>query len=71
MNIDCYLSPGCGAEKGLRENISRALVLAGVESKVNYYRIEDEKAVALGLSGSPSVFVNEEELQPQESVGFS
>ena len=71
MNIDCYLSLGCGTEVGLRENITRALALSRVEARVNFYRIEDEKAVALGLSGSPSVFINEKELQPQKSVGFT
>jgi hypothetical protein len=71
MNIDCYLSPGCGAEEGLRENITRALALEKVDARVNFHRIEDEKAMALGLSGSPSVFFNEQELQPQKSVGFS
>jgi hypothetical protein len=70
MNIDCYLSPGCGAEEGLRENIARALTLTEVEAQVNFHRIEDEEAIALGLSGSPSVFINSKELQPLNSVGF-
>ena len=71
MNIDCYLSPGCGAEEGLRENITCALALAGVEVGVNFYRIENEKAAMLGLSGSPAVFINEKEFQPLKSAGFS
>ncbi len=71
MNINCYLSPGCGAEEGLRENITRALALAAVAAEVNIYRIEDEEAAVRGLSGSPAVFINEKELQPQKSVGFS
>jgi hypothetical protein len=71
MKIDCYLSRGCGSEEALRENITRALAIEKVETEVTFHRIDDEKAVALGLSGSPSVFVNEKELQPQGEVGFS
>jgi hypothetical protein len=71
MNIDCYLSPGCGSEEALRENISRALALEKVEARVNFHRIDDAKALALGLTGSPSVFINGKELQPQGQIGFS
>ncbi len=71
MNIDCYLSPECSTEEGLRENIARALALAGGQANVKFHRIEDQEALALGLSGSPSVFINAKELQPLNSVGFS
>jgi hypothetical protein len=71
MNIDCYLSHGCGSEKALRENIDQALTIEKVEAEVNCHRIDDEKAIALKLSGSPSVFVNGKEIQPQGTVGFS
>jgi hypothetical protein len=71
MKIDCYLSNGCGSEEALRENITQALIIEKVKAEVNFNIIDDEKAVALGLSGSPSVFVDGKELQPQRSVGFS
>lgn len=71
MKIDCYLSPGCGSEDALRENIAKALANAKVEADVAFHRIDDEEALALGLSGSPSVFVNGRELQPQGFIGFS
>lgn len=71
MKIDCYLSPGCGSEEALRENITRALVIEKIEAEVYFHRIDDEKAVALGLTGSPSVFIDGKELQPQGAVGFS
>jgi hypothetical protein len=71
MKIDCSLSHGCGSEEALRENITQALVIEKVKAEVNFNIIDDEKAVALGLSGSPSVFVDGKELQPQRSVGFS
>jgi hypothetical protein len=71
VNIDCYLSSGCGSEEALRENITRALAIEEVIAEVNYHRIDDERALALGLSGSPSVFVDGREIQPQGKVGFS
>ena len=71
MKIDCYLSPDCGSEEGLRENIIHALKAEQVEADVIFHRINDEKATTLGLSGSPSVFVDGEELQPLGLIGFS
>lgn len=71
MKIDCYLSPACASEEALRENITRALTVEDVKAEVNFHRIDDTKAVVLGLTGSPSVFINGKELQPQGTVGFS
>ena len=71
MKIDCYLSQGCGSEQALRENIIQALIMEKVEADVTFNAIDDEKAIALGLSGSPSVFVDGKEIQPQGTVGFS
>jgi hypothetical protein len=71
MDIDCYMSRGCGSEEALRQNITLALAGEEVEAKVNFHRIDDARAAALGLTGSPSVFINRHELQPQGTVGFS
>lgn len=71
MNIDCYLFQGCGAEQALRENIAQALTIEQVQAYVVYHVIDDKQAISLGLSGSPSVFFDGKELQPQGSVGFS
>lgn len=71
MKIDCYLSLDCGSEQALRENIARALVLEQVEADVSFHRIDDQRAAALGLSGSPSLFIHGKELQPQGLTGFS
>ncbi len=65
------MSRGCGSEDALRKNISRALAIENVEAKVSFHRIDDTTATALGLTGSPSVFINGNELQPQGTVGFS
>ncbi len=71
MRIGCYLSPECASEEPLRENIKKALDIEKIEADVNLTRIDDNKAVALGVSGSPSVFINGKELPPQGMVGFS
>ncbi len=71
MRIDCYISEKCGSEEALRKNIREALKLEGVEVKVNISVIDDAKAGALGLRGSPSVFIDGKEIQPVDIVGFS
>ena len=71
MRIDCYLSPECASEEVLRKNITRALAIEKVEAELSLHRIDDNKAMALGVTGSPSVFINGKELQPQGLVGFS
>ncbi len=71
IKIDCYLSPECASEEPLHKNINSALTAGKANANVSFHRIDDGKAVALGLSGSPSVFINGKELQPQGTVGFS
>jgi hypothetical protein len=71
LKIDCYLSQGCQSEKALKTNIAIALDREGIKAKVNFHRINDDEASSLGLSGSPSVFINGKELQPTGTVGFS
>jgi hypothetical protein len=71
VKIDCYISQNCGSEEALKENIARALDAEKVRAEVGIHRIGDEQAAALKLSGSPSVFINGKELQPQGVVGFS
>jgi len=45
--------------------------MENIKAEVNCHRVDDERAIALGLSGSPSVFVDGNEIQPQNTVGFS
>ncbi len=71
MRIDCYLSSNCSSEQALRDNIAHALAIENVEADVCIRRIDDDEALALGVTGSPSVFIDGRELQPQGAVGFS
>ena len=71
LTIDCYLSQGCQSEEALKMSIATALERDSIKADVNFYRINDAEALSLGLSGSPSVFINGKELQPSGTVGFS
>ena len=71
MRIDCYMSLSCGAEEGLRENISHALDLEGLRAEVKFHRINDLQAATLGLHGSPSVLIDGKDIQPADVSGFS
>ncbi len=71
MRIDCYLSLGCPSEPMLRENIEKALVLEGLKAEINFFRVDNARAEALKLKGSPSIFINGIEVQPLNIEGFS
>ena len=71
MKVECYISQGCGSEAALKENIDRALEAENIQAQVIVRRIDHEKAAALKLGGSPSVFIDGRELQPTGIVGFS
>jgi len=71
MNITVLLSLGCGSEAALRANIADALKAETVEADVQIRRIDDKEAEKLGLSGSPTLFINGKELQPLGTAGFS
>jgi hypothetical protein len=71
MKIDCYISQGCDSREALNENITLALDAEQIQAEVCMRRIGDDKATELKLSGSPSVFIDGKELQPQGIAGFS
>ena len=54
----------------MRENIIQALAIEKIHAEINFYWIEMAKAMEIGLMGSPSIFINNKELQPVEAVGF-
>lgn len=55
----------------MKENIDKALGLEGQKAEVAFFRLNDEEAGKKGLKGSPSVFVDGEEVQPADIAGFS
>ena len=58
MKIDCYLSEHCGSYHALRERISAALAELGASADVEFHTIFYEDALALGITGSPTVRIN-------------
>lgn len=62
MQIDCYLSEHCGSYHQLRENISGALAELKLAADVAYHTIYYDEAVALGISGSPTIRLNGRDL---------
>ena len=71
LEVDCYLSQGCQSEEALKRNIAAAIEREGIKAEANFHRINADEALLLGLSGSPSLFINGKELQPTGTVGFS
>jgi hypothetical protein len=71
MKIDCYLSVDCPSEEALRRNIGEALKLEKANVSVSFHHIGNEEALSLGITGSPTVFVNGREIQPQGKASFS
>ncbi len=62
MKIDCYMSESCGSYHELKDAVSRALRELGVKADVRYHTITFEEAVALDVSGSPTVRINGREV---------
>lgn len=71
MKVDCYLSQGCGSAEALKENIARALEAEKIHAEVDIHSISNGGGAEHMLTGSPSVFVDGKELQPQDIAGFS
>ena len=72
VEIDCYLSPSCGSEPALRENIELALRgQACTDAVVRFHRIDGSEALRRGLRGSPTVLVNGVEVEPSTAQGFA
>jgi len=62
MRIDCYLSEHCGSYHQLRENISGALAELKLAADVAFHTIYYDDAVAMGITGSPTIRINGKDL---------
>lgn len=71
MKIECYLSPSCSSEYALRLNIAEALRREGFQAVVEFQKIDEALALAIGVSGSPAVFIDGREIQPLQISGFA
>ena len=64
MKIECYLSPGCASKEKLRDNILQALQEEGMKAEICLWDVSQEEAERLGIGGSPTVWVNGQDLEP-------
>jgi hypothetical protein len=71
MRIDCYLSEDCPTGSALKKNIEYALHLEAVAADISVHRIDEVTAVRLGITGSPTVMINGEDIQPGDKPGLS
>ena len=64
MKIECFLSEGCGSQDKLKENIRKALLAEGMDAEVFFRVLSQEEAEQLGIVGSPTVWVNGQDIEP-------
>jgi protein-disulfide isomerase len=61
----------CKSEDLLRENIREALRLEGLKAQIKIIRVNEKIADRLKMKGSPTIFINDLEIQPQNVEGTS
>ena len=64
MKIECFFSEGCGSKEKLEENVRRALLAEGMDVEVSFRVLSYEEAEQLGIGGSPTVWVNGQDMEP-------
>jgi hypothetical protein len=69
MKIECFFSEGCGSKEKLEENIQRVLLAEGMDVEVSFRVLSYEEAEQLGTGGSPTVWVNGQDLEPGTPPG--
>ncbi len=69
MKIECFFSEGCGSKEKLKENIQKALLEEGMDAEVFFRVLSQEEAEQLGIGGSPTVWVNGQDLEPGTPPG--
>jgi len=58
LKIDIYLSEICGSYHQLREHMDQALDELDIGTEVTYHTVHYDEAVARGIKGSPSIWMN-------------
>jgi hypothetical protein len=58
VRIEVYLSEACGSFYELRDNLDRAVAMAGITAEVVYHTVYYDDAVSLSIKGSPSIWIN-------------
>jgi len=58
LKIDIYMSEICGSYHQLREHMNQALDELDIRTEITYHTVLYEEAVACGIKGSPSIWIN-------------
>ena len=64
MKIECFFSKGCESKKELEENLKKALNDEGIEAEISFREVSEEEARKLGIGGSPTIWINGEDIEP-------
>ena len=64
MKIECFFAEGYGSKEQLWENIQRALLEEGIDAEVSFREPSLEEADKLGIGGSPTVWVDGQDIEP-------
>jgi hypothetical protein len=62
LKIDIYTSELCGSYPELRENTDQALAELRVQAEVDYHAVSYDEAIRQGIKGSPSIWINGEDV---------
>ncbi len=65
MKIDCFFSKGCESKEILKSLIEKVLFEERIQAEVNYRIVSQEEAEQLGIGGSPSIWVNGRDIEPE------
>lgn len=71
MKIDCYLSEHCGSYHQLNENLRAALKEIGITADVRFHTISYDEAVALGIKGSPTIWIDGRDIVDGGTAGIA
>jgi len=69
MKIECFFSEGCSSKEKLKENIRQALLEEGMDAEVSFRVLSQKEAEQLRIGGSPTVWVNCQDLEPGTPPG--
>jgi len=64
MKVECFFAEGCGSKEQLRENIGKALLEEGIDAEISFRVLSQEEAGQLGIGGSPTVWINGQDIEP-------
>lgn len=65
MKIECFLAEGCGSKADLEKNIRKAIDAEGVAAEISFCELSSEEAEQKGIEGSPTVWVDGRDLEPE------